>query len=139
MENLIYWTPSKHYELTLEADQIVQRTMTRLKGNNIDLISAWADVDNIVDLQWLVEYMLQTCNRIVILASQFEDMNLIVAKSAHIQHLYIDEIMDLLVAKYKGCYHGNSTCSHATFYQYDMIPDVIDFVVESVVIAMPKE
>jgi len=138
MQNLIYSTSSRQLELKLQADQIIQRTMTFLRGHNIYLISAQADVTNIGELQWLVNHMLEQCHRIVVLAAQLEDNHLIVAKSPHIPHLYVDEIMDTIISAHGGSYNGNKTFAHATFYQYDLIPDIIDHAVESIVVAMPN-
>jgi hypothetical protein len=138
MENLICHTQPQHLELRLQADAIVKRTMTRLKECNIYLISAQTEVDNIAQLHWLAHDMLQQCHRVVVLASQFEDMNLIVAKSANVSHLYADEIMKSIFSVYRGQYNRrNNAFTQATFYQYNMMPEIIDYAVESVVVALP--
>lgn len=139
MQNLIYSSQSVQLELKLQADQIIQRTMTRLFWNNTYLISAQADVRDVAELQWLANHMLEQCHRIVVLATPLEDTHLIVAKSAHIPYLYVDEIMDTLISTFGGRYHGNRSFAQATVYQIDQIPEIIDFAVESIVVAMPNE
>jgi len=137
MKRLIYQTQCKHLNLNIQLDDIIQRTMTRLYWNNIYLISAEAQVDDMVQLRWMAQSMLQQCNRVVVLATQLEDLNLIVAKSANVSHLYVDEIMESITSVYGGKYAGTSVFAEATFYQAQMMPDIIDHAVESIVVAMP--
>ncbi len=92
-----------------------------------------------MQLRWIVNSMIQQCNRVVVLAAPLEDLNLIVAKSANVSHLYVDEIMDAIVSTYGGQYHGNSTLAEASFYHFEMMSDIIDYAVESIVVAMPYE
>lgn len=138
MNNIIDCLEDCDKGLSHQADEIVQRAMTRLHWSNIHLISAQAEVDNIAQLHWLAHDMLQQCHRVVVLASQFEDMTLVIARSSNVSYLYVDEIMKSILSVYTGQYNkSNSTFTQATFYQYDMMPEIIDYAVESIVVAMP--
>ena len=138
MKNTILQPPSQRIKLKTQAEIIIQRTMTQLSGSNIHLISAQAEVNTVGDLQWLAQYMLLKCNRIVVLASQCEDTNLIVAKSTNIDHLYVDEVIYSISSRFGGEYSGNNLLMHGTIYQFGKIPEIIDHAVESIVVARPS-
>lgn len=128
-----------HQKLVSQANQLVHRKMTRLLWNHIDLMSAEIEGDSVGQLYGLANHLRQTCNRVVVLALQSEFTHLIVTKSADIPHLYVDEILDVLSKDYGGQYSKDQAFGHGTFYQQDIIPELIDRVVESIVIALPYE
>jgi len=82
-------------------------------------------------------YLRQICNHAVVLAMQSEYTHLIITKSSDIPHLYINDILDSLTQNYGGHLSKNQTFGHATFYQQGIIPELLDRVVESVIVALP--
>lgn len=120
-----------------QADEIIQRTMFRLFWNNIYLISGQTAVDNIEHLQWIVNHIRHDCNRIVVLTAESEFTHLIVAKSANISHLSVNQVLRPLIDSYSGQISGSKSFAQATFYKQDIAPDIIDNVVESIIIALP--
>lgn len=138
MKDMIYRL--EHYDKWLphQADEIVQRTMSRLLWNNVYLISAETEVETIGHLHWLAHYILLKCNRIVVLTLQSEFTHLIIAKSNDVSYLHVNEILSSLTKVYGGDSNGNKSFAHATFYKPDIAPEIIDRAVESVVIALPN-
>ncbi|GEM_PF-1646846 len=119
------------------ADSIIKRTMTHLHDKNIDLISAETDVATFSDLQRIAQHMTKTCGRVVILTSQDEFTYLIMAKSANVQHLYVDEIVSEIASNYGAHTSGDAYSAMAQFHQQNITPELIDTAVESAIIAIP--
>jgi len=123
--------------LIQQADTLAQQKMTRLLWNNIDLIFSEIELESLGELQALAKHLCYTCNRVVILGMQSELTHMIVAKSSDISHLYANEILSALATDYGGQSYGDKTFAQATFYQHDIISDLIDSAVQSVIVALP--
>lgn len=123
--------------LAQQADSLAQQKMTRLLWNPIDLIFAEIELESIGELQAVVKHLCHTCNRVVILGMQSEMTHLIVAKSSNISHLYANEILAKLAQDYGGRSYGDKSFAQGTFHRHDIIADLIDRAVESIVVALP--
>jgi alanyl-tRNA synthetase len=123
--------------LVSQVDELEQRKMTPLLWNNIDLISAEVEGITIGELYILANQLRKTCNRVIILALQDESEHLIVTKSANVLHLNVGEILGSLSQDYGGQSSEDKAFVHATFNRQGILPELIDRVLESVVVALP--
>ena len=137
MNKIIYRLENHNERLIDQADAIVKRSMTRLFGNNVHLISAETEVDTVEQLHWLANTMRHDCNRVVVLTMQSEFSHLVIAKSNNISCLDVNEILGQLIKDYGGQFSGNSSMAYATFYKQDIVSEIIDRAVESIIVALP--
>lgn len=136
MKNIIYRLENHN---TRQAKAIAKRSMTRLFWSNVYFISATAEVDTVEQLYILANRLRYDCNRVVVLTMQSEFSHLVIAKSNNISCLDVNEILDQLIKDYGGQSSGNRSLAHATFYKQDIMSEIIDRVVESIIVALPYE
>ena len=122
-----------------QADEIVRRTMTPISWTDVNLVSAEASVSDISELQQLVDFIRQQCNRIVVLAWQSEFTHLIIAKSNNVPFLCTHEIAQPITEEYDGILVGDQWFSQVTLYKDNIIPELIDRAVELIIVALPYE
>jgi hypothetical protein len=138
MDHLINQEASDYFHLQLEANEIIRRTMTHLWGTNIFLISAETSITESEQLCWLAQEMCKSCNRVVILVSQSEYTQLVIAKSTNVEYLDVDEIAESIAQNYDSQSYENTRLAHVIFTKLDIMPNILDQAVESVIIALPS-
>jgi alanyl-tRNA synthetase len=137
MNNIIHPLGHNNKRLHQQADEIAHRAMTRLYWSNVYLISTRAEVDNVGYLYRLANTLLCTCNRVIVLTLQSEFTHLIVAKSSNVSSLHANETLAPLIKDYGGESNGDESFAHATFYNQDMMPEIVDRAVESIIVRLP--
>lgn len=123
--------------LIQEAEAIVKRSMVKLHPRNVHLLYTEVDVESVGEMLYIAHYLRKTCDRIIILTMQDEFSHLVVAKSPNIAYLYVDEIVQNINHVYKGEMNGDEFLAYSSFYRDDIVPDIVDMAVESVIVAMP--
>ena len=138
MDHLINQEASDYFQLQLEANEIIRRTMTHLWGTKIFLISAETSIDKSEQLCWLAQEICKSCNRVVVLVSQSEYTQLVIAKSTNVDYLDVDEIAESIAHKYHSQSYEHTRLVHVIFTRLDIMSNILDQAVESIIIALPS-
>ena len=139
MNNIINLLEDRNEGLHHQADEIVRRNMVRLLWSNVYFISSQTEVKSIGHLYTLADYIRRECNRVLVLTLVSEFTHLIVATSNNIGYLNIDETLSPLIKKYNGQIQINREGSfvHVTFYKQDIVSELVDSAIESIIVALP--
>jgi hypothetical protein len=139
VNNILKLLENKNEWLYHHADEIVQRKMVRLLWSNVYLISAQTEVKSIGHLYALADYIRRECNRVVILTLESEFTHLVVATSNNVCYLNINETLSPLIKQYNGYIQLNRDESfiHVTFYKQEIVSEVIDRTIESIIVDLP--